>query len=517
MHCGLGEAEVSDNKASGRITYPGRALQMAKAVSDAGRGGHVTLSSAVLGALDPRPGHVHYSGPYLVLQGGKCVLKEGQAPVDVLCAFSSALLPRAGHMEGLRCLGRCKRRWALMAVALAQVEDPDEFAGWGLEASLASHKALLGEAARLAVHHGGYLVHTPPGSFQAAFTSPAAALAWLLDLQEDLDPGTTEEVVAVPTLEVPRVATQAALSSDTDRDVAFLTRAAAMARLSILMVRGGLDVGVLPATMGPTGEVAYAGTALKRAACLAANAAWHEILVSLEAVRGVLGEGHPLSQAIALRTTQQRRRPASARFRTSVPSRDARQGYVDLLKAFAVAERSTSQTSQGGPGTAPFGQSPGVGASQYRGQSQSQYGASGNLPSRISAGGALPDELLAEGVAGTLLLRSLPGGVPGPHKGAVLEACAVRRQGAAAVATPNAMMTPELEGTPAGLTPHKEERTGSAATHPHTCGHHALACGAASFPGGTTAVQRRDAGSTYGFWWAQPLNRQGSRLNWRNG
>ncbi|KAG2481897.1 hypothetical protein HYH03_019141 [Edaphochlamys debaryana] len=492
MHCGLGEAEVSDNKASGRITYPGRALQMAKAVSDAGRGGHVTLSSAVLGALDPRPGHVHYSGPYLVLQGGKCVLKEGQAPVDVLCAFSSALLPRAGHMEGLRCFatkvpGTLQAPLGLMAVALAQVEDPDEFAGWGLEASLASHKALLGEAARLAVHHGGYLVHTPPGSFQAAFTSPAAALAWLLDLQEDLDPGTTEEVVAVPTLEVPRVATQAALSSDTDRDVAFLTRAAAMARLSILMVRGGLDVGVLPATMGPTGEVAYAGTALKRAACLAANAAWHEILVSLEAVRGVLGEGHPLSQAIALRTTQQRRRPASARFRTSVPSRDARQGYVDLLKAFAVAERSTSQTSQGGPGTAPFGQSPGVGASQYRGQSQSQYGASGNLPSRISAGGALPDELLAEGVAGTLLLRSLPGGVPGPvreapqqsqdvvfgpglrlvkHKGAVLEACAVRRQGAAAVATPNAMMTPELEGTPAGLTPHKEERTGSAATTP---------------------------------------------------
>ncbi|KAG2485587.1 hypothetical protein HYH03_015748 [Edaphochlamys debaryana] len=475
MHCGLGEAEVADNKASGRITYPGRALQMAKAVSDAGRGGHVTLSSAVLSALDPRPGHVHYSGPYLVLQGGKCVLKEGQAPVDVLCAFSSALLPRAGHMEGLRCFstkvpGTLQAPLGLMAVALAQVEDPDESAGWGLEASLASHKALLSEAARLAVQHGGYLVHTSPGSFQAAFTSPAAALAWLMDLQEDLDPGGNRASMLSCSALASREATSGNMSVDTDsttREAAVLTRAVAMARLSILVVRGGLDVGVLPATMGPTGEVAYAGTALKRATCLAANAAWHKILVSLEAVRGVLGEAHPLSTAIALHATQQKRRPVSGKFRSSVTGRDARQGYMDLLKAFAVAERSTSQTSQGGPGTAPSGQSPGVGASQYRGQSQSQGWAAGapeRPPLPPSKEGAAPLDLLAQPVPGTLPSASKnesskaqdvvfrPGLRLVKHKG-VLEACAVRRQGAAAVATPNATGTPLARDASSGSSP----------------------------------------------------------------
>ncbi|KAG2485582.1 hypothetical protein HYH03_015743 [Edaphochlamys debaryana] len=461
MHCGLGEAEVADNKASGRITYPGRALQMAKAVSDAGRGGHVTLSSAVLSALDPRPGHVHYSGPYLVLQGGKCVLKEGQAPVDVLCAFSSALLPRAGHMEGLRCVatkvpGSLQAPLGLVAIALAQVESPEDFVGWGLEASLAAHKALLDVAARLAVRHGGYLVHTRPGSFQGAFTTARAALWWLLDLLEDLCPGARRAALISASMS----ASQASLSVDTDRDAAALTRAAAMARLSNLVVKGGLDVGVLPATLGPTGEVAYAGTALKRATCLAANAAWHEILVSLEAVRGVLGEGHPLSQAIAAHALQQRRRPTSGWRRASAllgqgslggagsPSPSAPLGALLTHRA-----PSHGPSDPGGPLS---GQSLGVGLKPYpRARPQSHSDAPvglDRLRSGQSVNGAAVDELLAEGVVGTLYPQSPSGGgltpvrdgtqsqdvVFGPglrlvkHKGAVLEACAVRRQGAAA-------------------------------------------------------------------------------------
>ncbi|KAG2489485.1 hypothetical protein HYH03_011938 [Edaphochlamys debaryana] len=321
---------------SGRVLRPPRpGLPVPSLPPLAGSTG--TASRPVLSALDPRPGHVHYSGPYLVLQGGKCVLKEGQAPVDVLCAFSSALLPGRGHMEGLRCRGRCKPPLGLMAVALAQV-------------------------------------HTSPGSFQAAFTSPCRSPG----LADGPPGGPGPAVTGRPCLScsalASREATSGNMSVDTDsttREAAVLTRAVAMARLSILVVRGGLDVGVLPATMGPTGEVAYAGTALKRATCLAANAAWHKILVSLE----LCGACWESKEGAA---------------------------PLDLL-------------AQPVPGTLPS--------------------ASKNESSKAQ------DVVFGPG------LRLVK------HKGAVLEACAVRRQGAAAVATPNATGTPLARDASSGSSP----------------------------------------------------------------
>ncbi|GIL91186.1 hypothetical protein Vretifemale_18885, partial [Volvox reticuliferus] len=177
-----------------------------------------------------------------------------------------------------------------VAVAVAHVQDVEDSAGWGLEACIDTHKAMRKEAAKLVQGHGGYLLYTPPGTFQAVFSSSYAAMNWLLELQEELGPAPGASTV--PELNTMALCSSVHSSSGSYSDVACvqLRRAAAVAQLSTFHLKGGVDVGPLTSTLKPNGEMSYNGSAMKRAACLAANAAWHEVLTTLESVREVLGE-----------------------------------------------------------------------------------------------------------------------------------------------------------------------------------------------------------------------------------
>ncbi|KAG2450079.1 hypothetical protein HYH02_000183, partial [Chlamydomonas schloesseri] len=309
LHCGLsGPAEVQYNRASGRITYPGRTMAMAKAVSDVGRGGNILLSSRVARALDQKATH---SGAYVLLAAGRHVLKDGEEPVQLVAAFPRSLLPRAGHLLAPRSVeekvpGVLSAPLGRAAVGVAQVQDAEDFAGWGLESSLESHRALLRQAGWLAGKHGGYLVTTAPGSFQAVFTLPAAAITWLLALQDEVAPALHDAVDLAAAnaarcrsddddtaYNSPSRTSYAGSGSGSRDDELVLQRATMRARLSILHLRGGVDVGPVQACLAEAGEASYSGGAVKRAACLAAHAAWHEVLVSLEAAREVTGEAHP--------------------------------------------------------------------------------------------------------------------------------------------------------------------------------------------------------------------------------
>ncbi|KAG2442801.1 hypothetical protein HXX76_002880 [Chlamydomonas incerta] len=359
LHCGLGgPAEVQYNRASGRITYPGRTMAVAKAVSDVGRGGNILLSARVARALDHKATH---SGAYLLLAAGRHVVKEGGEAVQLVSAFSRSLLPRAGHLLAPRSVaekvpGVLSAPLGRAAVGVAQVQDAEEFAGWGLESSLESHRALLRVAGALSGQHGGYLVTTAPGSFQAVFTSPASAIHWLLALQDEVAPsmqvaaaaatpgtqGCSDEDTAIHSPS----RTSCAGSSNRQDDELVLQRATLRARLSILHLRGGVDVGPVQACLAEAGEASYSGGAVKRAACLAAHAAWHEVLVSLEAAREVTGEVHPASGYSGLMHG-----PSSRRI--SAPSRPASGAFGQLLQAQPAVASSrwlglaTSQSQHG--------------------------------------------------------------------------------------------------------------------------------------------------------------------------
>jgi hypothetical protein len=92
-------AQVGFNAASKRIVYSGPLLQLAKAVSDAGRGGDITLSPAVLAALGERVSSLESC---VVLFAGKHIVKEDSAATDVYTCYPRSLFPRAAYLEGLR-------------------------------------------------------------------------------------------------------------------------------------------------------------------------------------------------------------------------------------------------------------------------------------------------------------------------------------------------------------------------------------------------------------------------------
>ncbi|GLI62352.1 hypothetical protein VaNZ11_004969 [Volvox africanus] len=311
LHCGISSQEMQYNRASSRMTYPGYSLQFTKAVSDAGRGGQILMSAAVRVALLGKASGVNGSGgpyagggggpgggvdaPYIVLNAGQHVLKQGGPAVELYCVFSPDLLPRAAYIAGLRSLqekvpGVLSAPLGRVAVSVAHVQDVEDSAGWGLEACLDSHHAMSKEAAKLVQGHGGYLLSTPPGTFQAVFSSTCAAVHWLLELQEELGPA--PGVPSAPDLNNMVLASSVHSDSGTYSDVActLLRRAAAVAQLSTFHLKGGVDVGMLTSTLKLSGEMSYSGVAFKRAACLAASAAWHEVLVTSEAVRDVSGE-----------------------------------------------------------------------------------------------------------------------------------------------------------------------------------------------------------------------------------
>ncbi|KXZ46692.1 hypothetical protein GPECTOR_41g656 [Gonium pectorale] len=301
MHSGVAsEAEVQYNRASGRVVYPGRSLQLAKAVSDAGRGGQTTLTqasavcSATQRALDPKAAAT-LGGGYVLLSAGWHVLKEGEAAIKVHSVFSRGLLPRAGHMAPPRSVeekvpGSLQAPLGRVVVALAQVADAQDFASWGLEISMGSHVAISRTAGRLACKHCGYLVTTAPGSVQAVFLRPFAALQWVLELQDELGPATQEEAATQGAPEPQTRSCTSSRSMDTREAANMLRRAAAVAHLSILNLKAGVVAGPASAALSDSGEVTYSGWAAKRAACLAAHAQWHEVLACTRVVREVAGE-----------------------------------------------------------------------------------------------------------------------------------------------------------------------------------------------------------------------------------
>ncbi|PNH06030.1 Adenylate cyclase [Tetrabaena socialis] len=305
LHCGLsGPAEVQYNRASGRVTFPGPTLHLAKAVGDCGHGGQITLTTRVLRALDPKALH---ASSFMVLSSGHHLLKGADAPVEVHSVFAQGLVARAGYLAKLRSVeqkpltlppaqmpGVLQAPLGRAVVAIAQVQDADEFAGWGLESSMATHKAMLRHAGSLACAHEGYLVSTAPGSFKAIFTRPAAAVRWLLELQDQLGPAHQEEIIQAYGKDQASTHPSLSLSGTSvdTRDVAnVLRRATAVARLSILSVKGGVDVGEVHASLRDSGDMVYgSGLALKRATCLAAHSNWHEVLVSLEVAAVISGQ-----------------------------------------------------------------------------------------------------------------------------------------------------------------------------------------------------------------------------------
>ncbi|GIL74684.1 hypothetical protein Vretimale_2319 [Volvox reticuliferus] len=328
LECGIhSDAEVQYNRTSGRIAYPGPTLQLTKAIADFGQGGQITLSERAAKDVTSRLGGVAYGGggrmasgsitPYVVLAIGTHVLKGAETAVELYGVYSKGLVARAGHIASPRTQGEkipsvLSAPLGRVVVALAQVQDPDDFADWGLEVSVGGHREMLKEAGTLACLHGGYLVPTPPGSFQAVFCQPESAVRWILELQDDLGPVTTtagEKGRKSPSGLLATGSSRAALRSslllsfqspssaggslDTGDVLNRLQRATAAARLSVLRVKGGVAAGDTLATLHVRGNMKYSGGAAKQAACLAANAVWHEVLASIEVACAVEGKDYP--------------------------------------------------------------------------------------------------------------------------------------------------------------------------------------------------------------------------------
>ncbi|PNH11282.1 hypothetical protein TSOC_001872 [Tetrabaena socialis] len=117
LACGrIDPAAVQYNRASQRVVYSGRVMQAAKAISDAGRGGQITLTHRVLAAVDPR---FVESISCIVLYCGRHVLKgEGEEGAEVYSIYDRVLLPRAAYMEDLRS-SRVQRQRGRRAVRAA--------------------------------------------------------------------------------------------------------------------------------------------------------------------------------------------------------------------------------------------------------------------------------------------------------------------------------------------------------------------------------------------------------------
>ncbi|GFR47100.1 hypothetical protein Agub_g8676 [Astrephomene gubernaculifera] len=290
----LSSSEVLFNRASQRTVYSGPVLQLAKAVSDAGRGGHIMLSTSALAALDFVLLHREAG---VVLHAGRHVLNSnGDSELELYSLFSQSLIARVAYLDAPRSLlekapGVLSAPLGCLAVAVVQV---DEVASWGLEAAAAFHSATRAHAQQLVNQFRGYLLLTGAGALQAVFPDAGDAVRWLLTLQEDLRDGNTGVSATRGTM-------SGILNDQEGQDLCspFKTQPHIAPAL-----RGGVDVGPLQAGITVDGRMAYEGPACKRASCLAAHAPWQAVLVSMAVAKAVLGEGSAHFAALKIAASQ---------------------------------------------------------------------------------------------------------------------------------------------------------------------------------------------------------------------
>ncbi|KAG2490225.1 hypothetical protein HYH03_011350 [Edaphochlamys debaryana] len=313
----LGPCDVNTNQASQRVMYSGPVLQLARAIGDVGRGGQVLMSTAALASLNPQQ---LASEAAVVLHSGRHVIKPSDASsVELYSVFGQGLLPRAVFMEPPRshiamAPGVLEAPLGRLAVAVAQVE---ELGGLGPQGVMGLYGTLRAQAQDLAASLKGYLLLTGPGALQAVFHDPAAAARWCLLFHETV------------------------LDLSQSPDAMFQSRV----QLGMdLGVRSGVDVGTLEGGLTFDGRLSYEGSACKVAKCLAANAAWGEVLASFAVVTAVLGEGHPQLASLQEAAAQ----PAAPG--VAGPSGEHREAFTSgLLPAVSEADVCTPRFSRPQP------------------------------------------------------------------------------------------------------------------------------------------------------------------------
>ncbi|KAG2501111.1 hypothetical protein HYH03_000929 [Edaphochlamys debaryana] len=196
LHSGVREYEIARNRTSGRFTFSGACIRLAKAVADAAHGGVVLLSDTSAGLL--------LSGPELVAslsaEGlelwhlGRVELLEDLRQVELYQLHSAALAPRLA----LQLLPRVRRQ--LLPGLLGAPAGPVALVRLhvaGLSGLRATHPQLAAEVTRVLETllleslppMGGYMSEARGGGADgivAAFAEPLMAVAWALCMQADM-------------------------------------------------------------------------------------------------------------------------------------------------------------------------------------------------------------------------------------------------------------------------------------------------------------------------------------------
>ncbi|GFR40153.1 hypothetical protein Agub_g709 [Astrephomene gubernaculifera] len=196
LHSGVREHEMTLNKTSGRITFCGLVMRLAKAVSDAAHGGMIVMSEVAAGLLASQT----EAAAALAAEGqelwqlGRVSLDKELRPVELFQLMSPALAPRLllqspPRVKAQLLPGLLSAPTGLVALVRFQVA--------GLAALHALQPALaeevMGAWEQLLLETlpamGGYLSETRSGGGEGvvvAFADCGCALAWALCVQADM-------------------------------------------------------------------------------------------------------------------------------------------------------------------------------------------------------------------------------------------------------------------------------------------------------------------------------------------
>mmetsp|Transcript_28764 Transcript_28764/g.85064 ORF Transcript_28764/g.85064 Transcript_28764/m.85064 type:complete len:1264 (-) Transcript_28764:2219-6010(-) len=286
IHSGVTEADLDKCGATGRATFTGLPLELAKAVGDAGAGGMILLTQGTLECwvMNGRATNL------LLLCMGEYKLKceTGNQSAYIYQAIKQELVPRLVVFPPLRKamsfqLPVTEAPVGYAHIAFANMVGVSMLQAWNNELASKALETYAAIATHLLQEAGGYLVElTSSGLCLAAFDQPLSAVVWGLcvieamkfaDWDEDLLANELcEEVLLQEQRPRPNKRPSVEQTSSTAEQLA------PMAMQHSMLFRGprvkiGVDCGQVLADVSPvTGRMTYRGRVMNRAARISSKA-----------------------------------------------------------------------------------------------------------------------------------------------------------------------------------------------------------------------------------------------------
>ncbi|GMH38948.1 hypothetical protein BSKO_06846 [Bryopsis sp. KO-2023] len=271
VHTGVENADdIEVNDASGRTMYTGQSMSMAKAVSDTAHGGQVVVSESTYKALP-----LEQLTQVNVLHCGEHLVANDLPSLQLYEFISSQLIERVLHTPPVRTLDCLAKGWSdaptgEVSLAFTFVVGAEVLSQWNKKIFKLSLQIFEDVGKGLLDEFSGYQVEVADGLFLTSFPDAISAIAWSVKLHEEVSLAKWPTPLLNHELCEEFTVTEMTAGGD------LLMRTTRGLRLKTGIARG--DAKACP--HATTGQMAYRGRVINRAARLAKFAIAGQVLCS---------------------------------------------------------------------------------------------------------------------------------------------------------------------------------------------------------------------------------------------